>query len=317
MTVKRIRIGTRGSQLAMFQSNMVKAALEAHHSEITVELVEIRTSGDWTPSMGETRLSAQEGGKGLFCKEIEQALFENRIDIGVHSLKDMPAFLPDGLVMNHYCRREDPRDVFVSYKYPSLADLPAGAVIGTSSVRRASFLLHKRPDLKIVPFRGNVPTRLEKIAAGQVDGTFLALAGLNRLGLYDERFEILPVAEFLPACGQGIVAIECRDEDKDLQAALDPLQCVDTAICAAAERALLATLDGSCRTPIGGYAVIDGGKLHLKGQVAAEDGRMLWTEIGETAEVSLDGATALGNALGAKLKAQTPDDLFLEEYECG
>ena len=317
MTVKRIRIGTRGSKLAMFQSNMVKAALESHHSQIEIELVEILTSGDWKPSMGETRLSAQDGGKGLFCKEIEQALFDGRIDIGVHSLKDMPAFLPEGLVMNHYCRREDARDVFISDKYKTLDDLPAGAVIGTSSVRRASFLLHKRPDLKIVPFRGNVPTRLEKVAAGQVDGTFLAMAGLKRLGLYEERFQVLPVGEFLPACGQGIVAIECRAEDVELQAALDPLQCVETAICAAAERALLATLDGSCRTPIGGYAVIDGGKLHLKAQIAAEDGSALWTEIGDTLDVSLDGATALGNALGAKLKAQTPDDLYLEDYECG
>lgn len=317
MTQQLIRIGTRGSKLALFQSNMVKDALEKHNPNVKVELVEIRTSGDWTPAMGETRLSAQDGGKGLFCKEIEQALFDNRIDIGVHSLKDMPAFLPEGLVMDHYMKREDPRDVFVSSNYASIDGLPEGAVVGTSSVRRQSFLLNKRKDIKVVPFRGNVPTRLDKIADGQVDATFLALAGLKRLGLYQDKFTILETDEFLPACGQGIVAIECRKEDKAVQACLDPLQCEKTAIVASAERALLATLDGSCRTPIGGFAEIKGDVLLLNAQIGAEDGSQIWSETGETDDISVKGAAALGQSLGLKLKAQTPADLYLEEYECG
>jgi len=317
MAEQLIRIGTRGSALAMFQSNMVKAALEKHNAAVKVELVEIRTSGDWSPAMGETRLSAQDGGKGLFCKEIEQALFEKRIDIGVHSLKDMPAYLPDSLVMNHYMRREDPRDVFVSYKYKSIDDLPEGALVGTSSVRRQSFLLHKRPDLKVVPFRGNVPTRLEKVAAGQVDATFLARAGLNRLGLYDDQFTTLDVDGFLPACGQGIVAIECRAEDRDLQRCLDPLQCEETAIIAAAERAILKTLDGSCRTPIGGYCIIKDGKLQVDAQIGAEDGSEIWHEAGISDKVSITAALALGTQLALKIKARAPSDIFLEDYECG
>tara|TARA_R110002126_G_scaffold3263_1_gene18363 strand:+ start:59031 stop:59999 length:969 start_codon:yes stop_codon:yes gene_type:complete len=317
MAEQLIRIGTRGSALAMFQSNMVKAALEKHNQGVKVELVEIRTSGDWTPAMGETRLSAQQGGKGLFCKEIEQALFEKRIDIGVHSLKDMPAFLPAGLVMNHYMKREDPRDVFVSYKYKSIDDLPKGALIGTSSVRRQSFLLNQRPDLKVVPFRGNVPTRLEKVANGQVDATFLARAGLNRLGLYEERFTTLDVETFLPACGQGIVAIECRADDRGLQSCLDPLQCQQTAIAAAAERAVLITLDGSCRTPIGGYCTIENDQIHVDAQIGAEDGTEIWHEAGASDDASIAGAVALGTRLALKIKARAPSEIFLEDYECG
>ncbi len=229
----------------------------------------------------------------------------------------MPAYLPDSLVMNHYMRREDPRDVFVSYKYKSIDDLPEGALVGTSSVRRQSFLLHKRPDLKVVPFRGNVPTRLEKVAAGQVDATFLARAGLNRLGLYDNQFTTLDVDGFLPACGQGIVAIECRAEDRDLQRCLDPLQCEETAIIAAAERAILKTLDGSCRTPIGGYCIIKDGKLQVDAQIGAEDGSEIWHEAGVSDEVSITAALALGTQLALKIKARAPSDIFLEDYECG
>jgi hydroxymethylbilane synthase len=312
-----IRIGTRGSKLALFQSTMVKETLEGHNQNLSVELVEIKTSGDWTPAMGETKLSARDGGKGLFCKEIEQALLDKRIDIGVHSLKDMPAFLPAGLAMDHYLPREDARDVFVSARYASIDDLPQGAVIGTSSVRRQSFLLNKRPDLKIVPFRGNVPTRLEKIANNQVDATFLAYAGLKRLGLHQDKFQILELDEMLPACGQGIVAVECRAGDKDVVRALDSLQCVPTSIVAASERSLLATLDGSCRTPIGGYAEINGAVLSLQAQIGAEDGSQIWAEQGTTNDISVKGAAALGQSLGLKLKSQIPSDLLLEEYECG
>tara|TARA_R110002124_G_scaffold287216_1_gene471387 strand:+ start:78555 stop:79508 length:954 start_codon:yes stop_codon:yes gene_type:complete len=312
-----IRIGTRGSKLAMFQSTMVKEILESRNQNLRVELVEIKTSGDWTPAMGETKLSARDGGKGLFCKEIEQALFDGRIDIGVHSLKDMPAFLPEGLSMDHYLPREDARDVFVSARYASIDDLPQGAVVGTSSVRRQSFLLHKRPDLKVVPFRGNVPTRLEKIANNQVDGTFLAYAGLKRLGLHQESFQVLGFDDMLSACGQGIVAVESRAGDAEVIRALDSLQCAPTSIVAAAERSLLATLDGSCRTPIGGYAEINGTMLSLKAQIGAEDGSQIWAEQGTTTDISVRGAAALGQSLGLKLKSQIPSDLLLEEYECG
>lgn len=317
MTQKHIRLGTRGSKLALFQARLVKSLLEKKYDELSVELVEIKTSGDWTPQMGETRLSAQDGGKGLFCKEIEHALLTKAIDIGVHSLKDMPAFLPQGLTMDHFLKREDPRDVFVSEKYASLDALPEGAVIGTSSVRRQSFLLNKRPDLKIVPFRGNVPTRLDKVAAGQVDGTFLALAGLKRLDLYKEHYHVLPVSEFLPACGQGIIAIESRTEDKELHDVLSALNCDKTSVAAYAERALLAALDGSCRTPIGGYAEIQDGKLVLKAQLAAEDGSEIWEEQGVTENLTKQAALSLGQQLGLKLKARAPADLFLEDYECG
>lgn len=307
----KLRIGTRGSALALVQARMVADALRTAYPHVAVEIVEIKSSGDWTPAQGETRLSEQAGGKGLFVKEIEEALIAGRIDCGVHSLKDVPTFLPPGLAVDHVLPRADARDAFLSNGPRTLADLPPGAVVGTSSLRRQAFILARRPDLKVVTFRGNVPTRIEKLRAGQVDATLLALAGLTRLGLAQEAASIIEMDEMLPACGQGIVGIETRADDAETRRILQALHCRITGYRAAAERAALTALNGSCHTPIGAHAVMDGDVLILDVAVPSADGRQMFRDKISGSVTNDAAAGALGATLGGKLKGVLPQG-FLE-----
>lgn len=284
MTVKslerhpdKIRLATRGSPLALKQADMVRTALMKAAPDMKVEIVEILTSGDWKPEQGENRLLETAGGKGQFAKEIEEALLDGRADAGVHSMKDMETFLPAGLVIEHMLPREDPRDCFVFRKSMgagSIADLPQGITVGTSSVRRASFLLAGRPDIRVVPLRGNVGTRLEKLERGEqnMDGILLAYAGLKRLGLSERAHLIVGEDEMLPAAGQGAVGIEILASRRDKLSIFGQISCSDTLVCVKAERAALAVLDGSCHTPIGAHATLEGGRMRLRVQVTSNDG---------------------------------------------
>ena len=271
MQAGKIRIGTRGSPLALAQAREVVARLaEAQElAEGACEIVVIKTSGDRITD----RALSEEGGKGLFTKEIEEALLEGSIDLAVHSMKDMPTVLPTGLTLGAALKREDPRDAFISLKYASLAEMPKGAVIGTSSLRRQAQVLHRRPDLEVVPFRGNVETRLKKLAEGMADGTFLACAGLNRLGLAQHISEPVSTEIMLPAVAQGAIAIELRADDADSTQLIAPLNDAATALCVAAERAFLAKLDGSCRTPIAGLAEINSNVIRFRGEILMPDGK--------------------------------------------
>ncbi|MEI9902400.1 MAG: hydroxymethylbilane synthase [Hyphomicrobium sp.] len=248
----KIRIGTRGSPLALAQAHQVAARLTAAHALAPdqCEIVIIKTTGDRITD----RPLIEAGGKGLFTKELEEALYAGSIDLAVHSMKDMPALLPPGLAIAAILEREDPRDAFVSLKYASLADMPAGAIVGTSSPRRRAQVLRARPDLAVVEFRGNVETRLRKLEEGVADATFLACAGLNRLGLSRHITEVMDTAVMLPAVAQGAIGIEIRAIDETIAGLLGPLDDARTALCVAAERAYLSQLEGSCRTPIAGFA---------------------------------------------------------------
>lgn len=321
-TSRKIRIGTRGSQLAMTQTHMVRDLLLQNWPDLTIEIVEILTSGDWKPSDGETRLSAKEGGKGLFAKEIERAILEDKIDCGVHSMKDMPSVLPEGLAIDVVLRREDPHDAFLSDKAKCLADLPDGSVVGTSSTRRASFIKHHYPSLECVTFRGNVPTRIEKLRARQVDGTILALAGLKRLGLEHEVASIIDTNSMVPAACQGIVCVETRARDQGIKDLLAPLHCKETGLLAAIERSALKALDGSCQTPIGAYArYVDRGDGAQGGAreiafdlcVLSLDGRDLYRKTAICLTDNVDDAAVFGAEIANILKPELPDGLFEED----
>jgi hydroxymethylbilane synthase len=296
-----LRIGTRGSPLALAQAALTKAALLAAHPDLqadSVEIVPIRTTGDTV----QDRTLSEIGGKGLFTKEIEEALLDGRIDLAVHSMKDMPTFLPPGLVIATMLEREDPRDVLISPVADSIERLPEGAVVGTASLRRQAQVLALRPDLKVQPLRGNVGTRLDKLARGEAAATLLALAGLKRLGRVDAATAILSTDAFLPAVAQGAIGIEIRERDPRIAALVSPINHVPTTIAVTAERACLAVLDGSCRTPIAAHAEIFGTTLRLRGFVALPDG----TEshrAEDTGNATLGGAAALGRAVGERLKA--------------
>ena len=270
MQARLVRIGTRGSPLALAQARDVAARLSAAHAVPveTIEIVVIKTSGDRI----QDRPLSEVGGKGLFTKEIEEALIARHIDLAVHSMKDVATRLPDGLAIAVMLEREDPRDAFLSPHARTIGELALGAVVGTSSLRRAAQVRWKRPDLRIVSFRGNVETRLAKLAAGVADATLLAAAGLNRLGMRARATSLLEVDEFLPAVAQGAVGIEIRDGEQRMEELLRPLSHAATEIAVEAERAFLARLDGSCRTPIAGFAQIDGDELHLRGLILAPDG---------------------------------------------
>lgn len=267
----KIRIGTRGSPLALAQARQVAARLAAAHrlADDQCELVIIKTTGDRITD----RPLIEAGGKGLFTKELEEALFSGAVDLAVHSMKDVPAIVPPGLAIVAILEREDPRDAFVSLKYASLADMPSGAVVGTSSPRRRAQVLRARPDLQVVEFRGNVETRLRKLEEGVADATFLACAGLNRLGLSRHITAAMDTDVMLPAVAQGAIGIEIRADDENTARLVAPLNDRDTAICVAAERAYLSQLEGSCRTPIAGYAALADGKLHMRGEILSVDGR--------------------------------------------
>ena len=308
MTLKTpIRLGTRGSPLARIQTDMVKARLmekvEALREPGMIEVVVISTTGDQVAD----RPLADIGGKGLFCKEIEMALFDQRIDAGVHSMKDMPTWLPDGLVIAAMMERADPRDALICRKADSIKTLPEGAVVGTASLRRQAQILAKRPDLKVINFRGSVGTRLQKLDNGEVDATLLARAGLDRLALPDVPQSVLSPEEMLPAVGQGVIGIECRQEDEDLIALLQHIDHQPSSQAVHAERAMLDVLDGSCHTPIGAYAIIDGDRIHLRGLVARPDG----TECVETERRGSAGdAISLGRDAGQELRERGGADLL-------
>ena len=284
---------------------MTRAALAAAHG-IDAELIEIKvikTTGDQI----QDRPLSEVGGKGLFTKEIEEALLAGAIDLAVHSSKDMPTVLPAGLILSTFLPREDPRDVLISRKAKSVADLPKGATVGTASLRRQAMLLRKRPDLTIVPLRGNVETRLKKIDEGQADATLLALAGLKRLGLTEHAAAVLSIDEFLPAVGQGAIGIETRESDENTRTMLAAINHPATAVALAAERAFLAVLDGSCRTPIGGHAIVTGDALSFRGMIVKPDG----SEAFETLrEGKVSEAVALGADAGAELKGRAGPDFF-------
>ncbi|MGE4314029.1 MAG: hydroxymethylbilane synthase [Pseudobdellovibrionaceae bacterium] len=301
---KVFRIGTRGSRMALIQAQMVERLLQEAVPGLVCEIVIIKTSGDWKPGEGENRLSTAQGGKGLFAKEIEAALLEGQIDVGVHSVKDMPSFLPEGLVMEHYLERSDCRDAFVSFEYDSFDALPTGAVVGTSSIRRQAFLLLKRPDLTIVPFRGNVPTRIEKLKNGQVDATLLSFAGMQRIDVEEFATQIFSPHELVPSCGQGTIGMEYREGDNETRQLLDLIHHYETGLISSAERAALQVLDGSCHAPIGVYGKLDGEMLSLHLIVARPDGTEFWNgrESGPCRDVA--AAVEMGRSLATRVKAE-------------
>ncbi|UVE19815.1 hydroxymethylbilane synthase [Pseudomonas sp. LS44] len=297
MMSREIRIATRKSALALWQAEFVKARLEQAHPGLQVSLVPMVSRGD---KLLDAPL-AKIGGKGLFVKELETALLENEADIAVHSMKDVPMDFPAGLGLFCICEREDPRDAFVSNTYASLDALPAGSVVGTSSLRRQAQLLARRPDLKIQFLRGNVNTRLAKLDAGEYDAIILAAAGLIRLGFAARIRDSISVADSLPAGGQGAVGIECRSVDAEIHALLAPLHHRGTALRVTAERALNKHLNGGCQVPIACYAELDGEQLWLRGLVGQPDGgRLLRAE----AHAPASEAEALGVRVAEALLAQ-------------
>jgi hydroxymethylbilane synthase len=300
-----LRIGTRGSPLALWQAHAVQAHLASAHGvapeSIAIEV--IRTTGD----VIQDRPLSEVGGKGLFTKEIEQALSDGAIDLAVHSSKDMPTALPPGLELAACLPREDVRDAFISRKAASLADLPRGAVVGTASLRRPAMVKRLRPDISVVTFRGNVDTRLKKLEDGVVDATLLAFAGLKRLGREAAATAVLEVDQFLPAVGQGAVGIEARAADTRIRDLLTKINHVETLAAVQTERAFLAVLDGSCRTPIAGHARILGDSVVFRGMVLRPDGS-------EVHETTCKGAVQDGPSLGAdaarELKGRTAPGFF-------
>ena len=301
-----LRIGSRGSPLALVQAREVQRRLAAV-ADVDADRIEInviRTTGD----VVQDRPLADSGGKGLFTREIEDALLSGAIDLAVHSAKDMPGALPAGLVLAGFLPREDPRDAFIGRDAGTLGALPPGAVLGTSSPRRQAFVLRLRPDIKVTPLRGNVETRLRKLADGDADATLLAVAGLKRLGLLSKATAILSPDEFLPAIGQGAITVETRAGDDATRALVAMIDDADTAAALAAERAFLNVLDGSCRTPIGGHATLEGNLLRFRGMIVKPDGS-------EAVEVAREGdraaAAELGADAGRELRARASADFFI------
>lgn len=291
--------------MALAQSSMVEQALKAAHPGLRTVILPIKTSGDWVPAQGETLLAESAGGKAQFAREIEEALLAGKADIGVHSSKDMDSHLPDGLVMDVFLPREDARDVlFVNEAARDegrLWGLAMDAVVGTASARRAAFLRHRRPDLQAVPLRGNVQTRLDKLAAGQVQATLLAAAGLKRLGV-EITGQFLEVSDMVPAAGQGAVGIEYAASNRALRDLLLAIHHPETGLRVAAERAAVKALGGTCRSPIGVHAVLEGGRMTLHGAVADEEGEAYRQTQVAKAVGDLVEAAELGRALAAELQ---------------
>jgi hydroxymethylbilane synthase len=305
MQTDLIRIGTRGSALALAQAAETRARLMAAHGlpEDAFEIVVISTSGDRI----QDRPLSEAGGKGLFTKEIEEALLSGGIDIAVHSSKDMPTVLPDGLELSCFLEREDVRDAYIGRERPRLEDLPQGAVIGSSSLRRQALIRRMRPDVEVVLYRGNVQTRLRKLSEGVVDGTLLANAGLKRLKLDHVITQLLPAETFPPAPGQGAICIESRIGDRRVLDLLAPISHEKTTRALSCERAFLAALDGSCRTPLAGYAQIEGEALSFFGMILSPDGRQVH-EIRREGRAS--DAAAIGAQAGADIRAQAGSQFF-------
>ncbi|MFG0834116.1 hydroxymethylbilane synthase [Aeromonas bivalvium] len=308
MAARTLRIATRKSPLALWQANFVKDRLEALHPQLVVELLPMSTQGD---KILDTPL-AKVGGKGLFVKELETAMLEGRADIAVHSMKDVPVEFPSGLGLRTICEREDPRDAFVSNRFANVADLPQGAVVGTSSLRRQCQLRAARPDLVIRDLRGNVNTRLAKLDAGNYDAIILAAAGLLRLEMAERIRAFIEPEQSLPANGQGAIGIECRDDDHELHALLAPLEHAETRARVLTERAMNRALQGGCQVPIGAYALVQGDEIWLRGLVGQPDGsRVLRDEI----RGPLAQGEALGLQLAERLLAAGADQILAEVYQ--
>ncbi len=307
MSKKCIRIATRESLLALWQAEYVATALKSAHPGLEVELIKMKSQGDRILDVPLAKI----GGKGLFTKELEEGMLRGDADIAVHSMKDVPMELPEGLHLPVICPREDPRDAYVSNKYPTLDDLPQGAVVGTSSLRRQAQLLALRPDLEIRFLRGNVQTRLRKLDDGEYDAIILAGAGLKRLKLEERISEMLEVTTMLPACGQGAVGIECRSDDDEVNLLLAPLNEPKTSARVRAERAMNRRLEGGCQVPIGGYAELEHGVIVMHALVARADGS-------EVVRGSISGypeaAEDLGITLAEDLLARGADTILAELY---
>ncbi|MFC2543879.1 MAG: hydroxymethylbilane synthase [Aggregatibacter sp.] len=307
MLEKTLKIATRQSPLALWQANYVKDRLQQLYPDLTIELVPMVTKGDVILDSPLAKI----GGKGLFVKELENALLNKEADIAVHSMKDVPMQFPEGLGLAVICQREDPRDAFVSHSYRTFAELPQGAVVGTSSLRRQCQLKALRPDLDIRSLRGNVGTRLSKLDNGDYNAIILASAGLIRLGLADRIASFIDVEQSLPAAGQGAVGIECRTDDAQVQALLAPLADAETTYCVLAERAMNNHLQGGCQVPIGGYAVLQQGQLYLRALVGDIDGSRIIRAEGKS---PVENAEALGVQIAEQLLAQGADKILQAIY---
>ncbi|WP_299813877.1 hydroxymethylbilane synthase [uncultured Jannaschia sp.] len=299
------RIGTRGSPLALAQAHETRDRLAAAWDlpEAAFEIVAIRTTGDRV----QDRALREIGGKGLFTREIEAALLAGEIDLAVHSMKDMPTLQPEGLVIDTYLPREDPRDAFVTLDGRAIADLPEGATVGSSSLRRRAQLAHRRPDLNLVEFRGNVQTRMGKLRDGVADATFLAMAGLNRLGMAEVPRAPMDTGAMLPAVAQGAIGVERRTDDSRMAEMLAAIHDHATGLRLACERAFLATLDGSCETPIAGLSDLVGGTMAFRGEILRPDGSEVLTCAGEA---PVEDGEALGRALARDLLDRAPVGFF-------
>ena len=308
MNKTRIKIGTRGSKLALAQSNMIREAIIKEHPDTIVELITIKTKGD---KIIDSPLS-KIGGKGLFVKEIEEALLEGRVDMAVHSIKDVPAELPQGLIIPFFPKRENPSDAFLSIKYNKLSDLPEGSKVGTGSLRRSSQLLNKRPDISIVPIRGNVDTRIKKLETDELDAVILAASGLNRLGLSSKIKELLPPLDFIPAVGQGALGIEVREDDSPCHKLIEFLNHGETALAVRAERAFLKKLEGGCQAPIGAFAFIDGKEIVIHGMISELNGEKI---IRDSLTGKSEEPEKAGEDLAARLLDMGADKILAEIYE--
>ena len=310
MADRIIRIGTRGSLLALKQSTNVKETLEARWPGLRVELEIIRTTGDKIVDVP----LAKVGGKGLFVKEIEDALLARTVDLAVHSMKDVPAILPEGLEIGVIPKREDPRDVLVSGSGAGISELPAGARVGTSSLRRSAQVKRLRPDAEVLNLRGNLDTRLRKLSEGQYDAIILAAAGLHRMGWKDRITAYLEPEVFVPAIGQGAIGIEFRSDDREVRRILSPLHDPDTAVAVVAERSLLKELEGGCQVPIGGFARVDATMVELTGMVSSLDGREMFriTRSGPRVEAAEVGRRVAGELLEAGAR-RVLDEVYRSE----
>lgn len=306
--MKKFTIATRGSRLALWQAEHVKAQILKQHAGVEVELLVLKTKGDIILDVP----LAKVGGKGLFVKEIEEALLDGRADLAVHSMKDVPMELPEGLVLGVVPERENPADILLSVNYSSIDDLPEGAEVGTSSLRRQAQLLSMRPDLKVTSLRGNVDTRLRKLTEGQFAAIIMAAAGMKRLGLNAPKEQILPVKSFLPACGQGALGIEYAQNQADVAELLGFMNHPQTCACVTAERAFLAALEGGCQTPIAAHATISDGILSIDGLVADLTGTRIIRE--QLAGGAVE-AVGLGRSLAEQVKTSGGAEILKELYE--
>lgn len=310
MSKKGLKIGTRGSKLALFQANWVKDRLIEKYPNLQVTLIQIKTTGD---KIQDAPL-AKIGGKGLFVKELEEALLRKNIDLAVHSIKDVPTELPEGLHLGAITRREDPRDVLISKGKKGLKDLPSGSKIGTSSLRRQSQLQHFRSDLKLIPLRGNLDTRLRKLDSMEFDGILLAYAGVKRLGLEERVTEIIPEEILLPAIGQGALGIETRVEDKEVHEKIDFLNDEESSISVSSERAFLKRLGGGCQIPIAALGKISMGVIRLEGMVGTIDGKKI---LRSHVEGPIEEAEDLGIKLAEILLKEGAEKILEEIYKIG